>query len=842
MARGSVYASEYVPDFGIPWPKVDVALMDDKALREHAVARMRVEEAAKLDPVQFGWTLESWRDVMKEWGNYNKLTILGGNRCVRGDTMIYDPVAKISRRVDSIKKPFHVLAWNGREQVVAEASTPFTKPAGEMVRVVLKGENWVSFVAALEHRVLGATGAWISCAQLQVGSKLFLAGSSSEPSPLGQNEGGRHWSGTPSGSQDGYLTVGRLCDEQPLAVGDNVPDASPSPGGAPRRIFSFGSIFRLLGGAVFRYLQCRSDDLDSRFGYNLEASWSCRPSTPYGHHRPLARFSDIELRASCTPCRSALGRFWDLVRGARRTPLAGSDRQFQSNGGFVPPDSLSCYGKPYVVQSITSEGIDVKWDISVPSHENYIVDGVVHHNSSKTTFAARLCLDAAMKIPEAKIRCYHVNEEKSVTEQQALIWDYLPARYKEMGKKKGVNFSIQYSQKNGFTGSKLILPPMEGYSRGSEIQFSFYQQYRNDAQVAEGWSAHLIWCDEECPQKLFETLQYRIVDLDGRIVMTFTTLNGWTPLVADICSRKKVLSKRYSSLLKKEIPYAEESLSRSGMRLCYFWTEDNPFIPTKQFLKDLSSRPDDEKLARAHGIPTKAAMSKFPKFDESVHVIDKMPWQDGDTEERKQYSRFMVVDPAGNKPWFMIWAAIDVTNKIFIYREWPDQSFGNWSEPGETPEGKAGAAQKPLGYGINDYVQVLKDVEGDDEITERLIDPRLSAAKTPGKDGATTLLTELEDSGLTFIPAPGIDIEDGIALINDRLGYDTTKPIGATNSPKLFISSSCLNLIDSMRNYSGYNREEVWKDPIDCVRYLLVSGACHADSSGTVDTGKTFSY
>ena len=63
MARGGVYASEYVPDFGIPWPKVDVAAMDDNALRDHAVARMRVEEAAKLDPVQFGWTLESWRDV-----------------------------------------------------------------------------------------------------------------------------------------------------------------------------------------------------------------------------------------------------------------------------------------------------------------------------------------------------------------------------------------------------------------------------------------------------------------------------------------------------------------------------------------------------------------------------------------------------------------------------------------------------------------------------------------------------------------------------------------------------------------------------------------------------------
>lgn len=463
------------------------------------------------------------------------------------------------------------------------------------------------------------------------------------------------------------------------------------------------------------------------------------------------------------------------------------------------------------------------------------------NRASKTNYAAKLCVWLALNVPEAKIRCWHVNEEKSIAEQQALIWEVLPQRFKSMGRKKGVNFSIQYSQKNGFTGSKLILPPMPGYSKGSEIQFNYYQQYRNDAQIAEGWSAHLIWCDEECPQKLFETLQYRIVDLNGRIILTFTTLNGWTPLVADICSRKKVLETRYSSLLKKKIPYAEESLSRAGMRLYYFWTEDNPFIPTKQFLNDLRSRSDEEKLARAHGIPTKSLSSKFPKFDEAVHVLDKMPWID-DMDNRDKYTRFMVVDPADNKPWFMLWAAIDAANRVYIYREWPDESFGLWAEHGETPEGKPGPAQKGLGYGYQDYLEVMQEIEGQDVIYERLIDPRFSQAKYQGKDGSTSMLTELDDVGLTFVPAPGIDIEDGISLINDRLGYDTTKPISAINGPKLYIHKSCVNLIDAFKNYSGYNREENWKDPIDCVRYLLVSGASYIDPTGLVDTGKTFSY
>ena len=241
------------------------------------------------------------------------------------------------------------------------------------------------------------------------------------------------------------------------------------------------------------------------------------------------------------------------------------------------------------------------------------------NRAGKTTFAARLIVDAAINIPEAKIRCWHVNEEKSIAEQQSLIWECLPARFKDMGRKKGVNFSIQYSQKNGFAGSKLILPPLPGYSKGSEIQFNFYQQYRNDAQIAEGWSSHLIWCDEECPQKLFETLQYRIVDMNGRIILTFTTLNGWTPLVADICARKKVLSKRYSTLLDREIPYEEESLSRAGMRLYYFWTEDNPFVPTKQFLQDLKSRSVEEKLARAFIVQgSETGSNEFDDFQKKL--------------------------------------------------------------------------------------------------------------------------------------------------------------------------------------------------------------------------------
>ena len=74
-------------------------------------------------------------------------------------------------------------------------------------------------------------------------------------------------------------------------------------------------------------------------------------------------------------------------------------------------------------------------------------------------------------------------------------------------------------------------------------------------------------------------------------------------------------------------------------------------------------------------------------------------------------------------------------------------------------------------------------------------------------------------------PAPGQRVDHGEGLINDRLSYKENEPIGPKNKPRLFITSNCLNLIESMKNYSGVSREEVWKDFVDCLRYLLENGA-----------------
>ena len=173
------------------------------------------------------------------------------------------------------------------------------------------------------------------------------------------------------------------------------------------------------------------------------------------------------------------------------------------------------------------------------------------NRSSKTTFASRMLVHLAQAIPEAEIRSMHVSEERSISDSQRYIWENLPARYKR-SKKKGANHSLQYTQKNGFNAGKAILPPTDpDAERGSTIYFNNYRQYMADPQIFEGWSAHCIHMDEEAPQNVFETLVGgRTVDYHGRVMLTFTTLQGWTPLINSLLKGAETVESKYSECFK----------------------------------------------------------------------------------------------------------------------------------------------------------------------------------------------------------------------------------------------------------------------------------------------------
>ena len=462
------------------------------------------------------------------------------------------------------------------------------------------------------------------------------------------------------------------------------------------------------------------------------------------------------------------------------------------------------------------------------------------NRSSKSFFSTRMLVHLAQIIPEAEIRSMHVTEERSIQDCQKMVYAALPARYKRT-KKKGPNHSLQYNQKNGFNSAKAILPPTDpSAERGSTIYFNNYRQYMADPQIFEGWSAHCIHLEEEVPNNIYETLLGRTVDYHGRLILSFTTLQGFTPLVDSLLKGAETVRTRYSELLQRELPVEQVSVNWPDCRIHYFWTQDSPFIDGQELVRTYSRQPQEVKLARLYGIPSKSFEGRFPKFHRETNVIphEKLSFI---KDPSVNVTRYFICDPGGSKPWVAIWAAVDSQGRIFVYREFPDSTFGAWALPHVNNAGKSvgkpGPAQKPLGWGYIDYKDHFESLEDGEDIFERIVDPRMGAATVRTKEGESNIINTMSNLGFVFRAAPGVDIESGIAKINDYLSWDDTKPLSDQNTPKLFVSDRCENFISSMIEYSGQSREEHHKDFVDTIRYLMVSGPEYITSASLAATG-----
>ena len=189
--------------------------------------------------------------------------------------------------------------------------------------------------------------------------------------------------------------------------------------------------------------------------------------------------------------------------------------------------------------------------------------------------------------------------------------------------------------------------------------------------------------------------------------------------------------------------------------------------------------------------------------------------------------------------------AVNITRKT-IYREWPDRdTYGAWAEFGKPMNGRngqskwrPGPAMKGLGYGIKDYVELINREEEDDgEIMERIIDPRMGAAKYADTTGQSSIIQDLYDQDMVCIPAPGLEIEDGLSSLMGLMAYDETKDIDAMNRPHFMVSERCGNIIGALGEYTGDDgKNEAWKDPIDVLRYGAVSDLDFVTREGMATT------
>lgn len=446
------------------------------------------------------------------------------------------------------------------------------------------------------------------------------------------------------------------------------------------------------------------------------------------------------------------------------------------------------------------------------------------NRSGKTEYGARSVVKAALENPNAIIVCFAQDADASIRTQQSAIWRYLPPEVKQNQKKSELEY-INYKVKTGFSGQSLILP------NGSQILFHTYSQFIANRSKFEGlelgsknpnWHNLGLWLDEYLEDgDLVRTMRFRLATRDAKMILTFTPIDGYTPFVAEFLKGVETRKTRPAVLLDgEEVPVTQYSSDKDA-GIVYFHSEFNPFGGYNRIAKELKNSPKDEIKTRAYGIPVKSMNSLFPMFSPSIHVLLDADFPD--ITDRKKFTLYHVVDPAGARNYTSLHAAvtgIGSDTEVYIRREWPDRdTYGPWAEFGD-PNWKFGPASKKMGYDVKGYVELFKGIEEElgIHVFERIGDSRFFANENA--DNAD-LFTQFAEHDFHFVPSLGAKEEQGLTALDDWFCYNPNAPIDAANHPRVYIHESCGNLIYAIVNYhTDGKKAEALKDFIDCLRYL----------------------
>ena len=509
--------------------------------------------------------------------------------------------------------------------------------------------------------------------------------------------------------------------------------------------------------------------------------------------------------------------------------------------GWIPASSIEFEGSrlfspdamELVVIAVSRDNyVQDVWDFHVPIYNNYFIGGVLSHNSGKTAWGSYCVVKAAIENSKSEIFCFAQTSEVSIRQQQSAVWNWLPHEMRT--KQTSANAYISYTKKNGFTDNSLILP------NASQIIFKTYSQYQNNPTILEGaelgsrdpqWHNIGVWLDEYLlGNELIDTLRFRLATRNSKMLVTFTPIDGWTEVIKEYLDGATSVQSVEAELLNGElVPYVQRSKKRNAS-VHYFHSKDNPFGGYERIKETLVGRPREEILIRAYGVPVKSHATKFPKFNKEVNVVEPS------AIPTNNITRYHIIDPAGAKNWFMAWIAVDASGTFWVYREWPGVDVGDWAE-WKGGKWMPGQGAKGQGFGIRDYMDLIAELEGDEKIFERLIDPRLGAAKYQSADGASSIIEDLNDAGMVCIPAPGLDIDDGLQALIGKMSWDTTRPADSVNRPHFYVSSECENIIQALSEYTGDGGlKEAWKDPVDVLRYAAIAGIDHVDETRNLAT------
>jgi len=410
---------------------------------------------------------------------------------------------------------------------------------------------------------------------------------------------------------------------------------------------------------------------------------------------------------------------------------------------------------------------------TVPDLQLDVADTVAVFGANRTTkswWAGRRFCEAAMAYTGVMVALSE-KDEASIATQQKIVWHYLRPHIEHLNNKRDPKFKVNYTQANGFTEGKLVLPPLPGMLEGTEIYFLTYKQIATDyegwefgarikgklARRPDGRPIHNVgwWGDESLTIAWLEVLTRRSPFRGAKGLWTFTPVRGITPAIKEFLgSTAEILESAPADLLPQarlhgcppgHMPTLVKPFHPRS-RAVYFHLGANPFGDYTAEVRRLCDGKTVEFIERvAYGYARDAVNRAFPDFGPwNVVKIPHVP------EEGTVYQ---FTDPHGLRPFATMWVLATPGKEpdYYILRDWPsEQEYGEWAVNTEREvsedtrkgwDGDPGPAQNPLGWGVPEYKQLwrrletihcppaLKNIEG--ELSDEQLTGALKAVPSP---------------------------------------------------------------------------------------------------------------
>lgn len=326
--------------------------------------------------------------------------------------------------------------------------------------------------------------------------------------------------------------------------------------------------------------------------------------------------------------------------------------------------------------------------------------------------------------------------------------------------------------------------------------------YEQDPQAFESATLGVAIFDEPPPLKILYATMARMRQ-GGIILVFFTPLDLGGEVLEDL-EEKETIEYEGKELGKIKIIYGdvETACIEHGVR---------GYLKHENILQMSALMDVDEKEARLKGLPTHNIGKVYKDFS------PELPFVVEDFDIPRSWVRILAIDPHDAIPFAMTWYALDPTNTLWIYDEYPTEYLETLKNTNLT---------------YTDYHRIIREHECADKINLRIIDPYFGAKKSsPNSENELTVKQELEKFGFIFTNGSTDGIEKGHMKVKERLKYDKIVPVSAINHPKLRILRRCRNNWRSMSRYKrkllksgevkdGVVLEETYKHYCDNTRHV----------------------